>query len=171
MLKILKNRKGITLVEAIVAMMVLGMLSTVVLMIFTNAMMEVKLANDRIEINAVTRIVKENIVNSVKAGVGNTLISYDKDAANHEYIIDLKTTPNIAGTPNVIKNFKIIDGKNNINTRYKFDTVRVIDFVQASDPEYAGMDFPNICEYLVTIRKISDNRIVQKLRLDINNID
>jgi prepilin-type N-terminal cleavage/methylation domain-containing protein len=166
-----KNRKGLTLVEAIVAMTVLGMLSTVVLVMFTNSMVAVKLANDRIEINALTRVIKENVVTSVKNGVGNTLISFDKDSSNHEYVIDLKSVPNLIGTPNIIKNFKIIDEKGIINTRYMFDAVRVVDFIPASDPGYSTADSPNTCEYLITIKKIFDNSVVQKLRLDINNTD
>ena len=171
MLKVIKSCKGISLVEAIVAMTVLAMLSTVVMMMFMNSMVTVKMTNDRIEINAVTRIIKENVINSVKNGVGNTLISFDKDSANHEYVIELKSMPNMAGTANVVNNFKIIDGKNIINPRYKFNAVRVVDFIPVSDPGYAAEDFPNTCEYLITIKKIFDNSVVQKFRLYINNTD
>ena len=171
MIKRLNSCKGITLVEGIVSMTVLGIMSSVVLMIFTNSMMAVKLSKDRIEINAATRIVKESVVNSVKNGMGNTLISYDKDISNNEYSIDLKTTPNNIGTLPIIGNFKIIDGKNNINGKYKFDAVRVVDFIPVSDPGYNASNFPNTCEYLLTIKKIIDNRVVQKLRVYINNTD
>ena len=157
-MKIFKNRKGMTLIEVIVSMTVLGILSAPVLMIFTNSMMTVKLANDRIEINAATRIIKESVTNSVKYGGGNTLTSFDTDGTGTEYVLELKTYPPIHSS-----NFKIIDGKNKPNGKYKFDVSRTKTFGEI-------VDYPNTCEYLITIKKIADDSTVQKLTFLINSL-
>jgi prepilin-type N-terminal cleavage/methylation domain-containing protein len=160
MMRFARNKKGMTLIDVIVALAVLAIASMPLLTVFANSAMLIKKADTRLEINAITRVVKENVVNSVKFGVGNVIYSYDakKD-------IDLNT--DINGTSLQIKGK---DGQ--VNGKYKFDAIRTIDFGDIKNPDDminpAAM-LSDTCEYRIDLKKM-DGTEVQKIKIYINRL-
>jgi prepilin-type N-terminal cleavage/methylation domain-containing protein len=149
MLKVLRRKKGMTIIEVIVSLTLLAVLSVPISMLFLNSMKTVTLANEQIELNAVTRVIKEDVTNSVKNGVELPTIAAGS--------VILKT--DINGT-----DITVIDNKNIINNRYKFNAVRTKDFS-------SNADYGKTCEYTVTIFKISGNKKVREFKLSINSLD
>lgn len=159
-MKLFKSKKGMTLLETILALAVLGIVAAPLLTVFTNAAVIVKKTNDRLEINAITRIIKENVTSSVKYGEGHEIYSYD----DTEDIV-LKTAINGNG-----KGLQIKGTNDEINPRYKFDAERIVDFGDLSYSTSAAITLADTCEYLITL-KTMDGDMVQKLRILVNRID
>lgn len=157
-MKLFKSKKGMTLIETIIAMAVLAIVSVPLMAVFTNAAVIVKKTNDRLEINAVTRIIKENVINSVKYGGGNTIKSSETGLE-----IDLQSVED--GT-----NLEIKGSKGDINTKYIFDAERTVDFDNLSYSASSSQKLADTCEYLITL-KTMDGDAVQRLRILINKVD
>lgn len=155
MRKLLKNKKGMTLTEVVVALAVLGIVSAPLLVVFTNSAVIVKKTGDRIEINAVTRVIKENVINSVK--YGSLIYSYKEK----------KEVPLNAGKR---EDLQIKDSYDNVNEKYVFDAVRIQEFDTIADPDDPEIQFDDTCEYLITLKKM-DGSEVQKLKVYINRLE
>lgn len=67
MLRFFKRIKGTTLIDVIVSMTILGIITVPLLTVFSDTIALNKKGNDQIDINAVARVVKENVVDDVKA--------------------------------------------------------------------------------------------------------
>jgi len=66
MLKILKNSKGSTVTESIMALAVLGIISVPIMSIFSNSVFLEKMTADQLEVNAVFQVARGEVVRSVK---------------------------------------------------------------------------------------------------------
>ena len=167
MLKVLKNKRGTSIVEIIVAMAILGMLSMPIGTMFLNSLITIRITNDRIELNGVTGIIKDCVVKSVKLGGGNIIHTYDINPADNQisvspdgvslkYINDSNAVSYINGYK-----LKVIDNNNEINTKYMFDAEKMDDF-STTDPL-----FENVYQYKITIKRISDGVAVQSFYINI----
>ncbi|MEN6316747.1 MAG: type II secretion system protein [Clostridiaceae bacterium] len=168
-MKLLKSNKGMTLIETIISLAVLGIVSVPLMAVFTNTAVIVKKTDERLEINAVTRIIKENVINSVKyGGSGNAIYTY-----NHADLIDLQSGPDANGDGDLetAENLEIKDSKDIVNEDYIFDAERTMDFNTIANPEDPSGSLADTCEYLITVKTKNTGNIVQKLRILINRID
>lgn len=163
MRKLFKSKKGMTLIEVITSLAVLGIISVPLMMSFTNTIMVVKLTQKQTEINAVTRIVKNNVTDAVKYGI--KLIKYGAvpradgtmDPADEiqlrgpssVFTAAVDTTPDLK-----------IDGKDGISdySAYKFSV---------KDLKTADSDYPNTYEYVITLKKANGD-VIQKVRIAVN---
>lgn len=153
-----KSKKGMTLTEVIISLAVLGIVSAPLLMVFTNAAGIVKKTDERLEINAVTRIMKENVFSSVKyGGEGNSIRSYEDNELK-----DLKDEE-AEGYVGRFRMLQIKGSKDKIYEQYMFDAERVKDFGEIGNAA-------DTCEYLLTLKK-RDGTEIQKLRIYINRLD
>jgi len=151
MQKLLVSKKGMTLIEVIISLAVLGIVSSPLLVVFTNAQIIIGKTESRIEINAVMRIIKENVTNSVKYGGFNTIKSYtEPDEA------DLMTDKHG-------RNLEVKSKDGQINGTYMFDANRTMDFGEISGAK-------NTCEYEIILKKMNGSE-VQKLKMLVNSID
>jgi prepilin-type N-terminal cleavage/methylation domain-containing protein len=157
-MKLLKSKKGMTLLETILALAVLGIISAPLLTVFTNAAVIVKKTNDRLEINAVTRIIKENVTNSVKYGGNGHGICISGTAT----IIDLQVEN---GSDLEVKGIN-----DEVNLKYKFDAERTVDFGYLSYSDNDATILADTCEYTITLKK-ANGVVVQKLKILINKLD
>ena len=165
-MKHFRSKKGMTLIETIIALAVLGIVSVPLMAVFTNAAVIVKKTDDRLEINAVTRIIKENVIRSVKyGGLGNAIYSYEYGKK-----IDLKTGLDEDGISRNTINLQVKNSEEEVNTKYKFDAERTMEFNSIANPGNTGSHLNDTCEYLITL-KTENGDMVQKLRILINRID
>ncbi len=146
------NNKGMTLIEAIVALAILGIVSAPLLMVFTNAQMIIRNTGSRLEANAVMRIIKENVTRSVKIGAGNTVRQLDTGA-----VFDLSVDTG------ELLNLEVEGKDGKVNDKYKFDVKRTKEF------GFLPGDARNTCEYEITLRKM-DGQEIQRLKILINNL-
>lgn len=66
MLKKNRGENGYSLIEVIIAMTVFAMISLPLVMLFSNSMKLTKSSEEQIELNAITRIVRENVAEAIK---------------------------------------------------------------------------------------------------------
>lgn len=157
-MKLFKSTKGTTLLETILALAVLGIISVPLLTVFTNAAVIVKKTNDRLEINAITRIIKENVTNSVKYGGEGHAICVFGTAVK----IDLQVEDG--------SDLEVKDAKDEINLKYKFDAERTVDFGSLTYSDNDATVLADTCEYTITLKK-ADGDVVQKLKILVNKLD
>lgn len=163
-----KSNRGMTLIETIIALAVLGIVSVPLMAVFTNAAVIVKKTEERLEINAVTRIIKENVIKSVKdGGDGNAIWNID-----HTWQFNLQTGPddNGDGVFETAEDLEILDSEGNVNKKFMFDAKREKDFNTIADPVDASLALADTCEYLITL-KTMDGDVVQRLRILINRVE
>lgn len=82
-----KRRKGFTVVEVLVALTILGIVMIPITMGILNTQKTDKGNLEQIKINAITRIIKENVVSAVKKETnvsGNTDILHDSSGTYYE---------------------------------------------------------------------------------------
>lgn len=154
--KFTDNKKGTTLMEVILSLAVLGIISVPLFATFLSSAAIIKKTGEQLEINAATKIIKENVVASVKYGGGNTITSYETDEFGNEIEVVLKDCTEA-------KNLKVVDSMGKIYDKYKFDVKREKDYGEI-------LNYPDTCEYLVTLKRISNNQVIQKVRVDINRL-
>ena len=141
--KLSENQKGVSLVEVIVALTVLGLISVPISMTFLNSTFTAKLTKEQIELTAITRMVKENVAESVKRGC-------DVFGAGNE---SKKVRDISASSINDLYDVKIEDRDGNQYPNFMFD-------VERSSPD----PYPDVYRFLVTIKERNNNGVFQKIR-------
>ena len=141
--KLSENQKGVSLVEVIVALTVLGLISVPISMTFLNSTFTAKLTKEQIELTAITRMVKENVAESVKRGC-------DVFGAGNE---SKKVRDISASSINDLYDVKIEDRDGNQYANFMFD-------VERSSPD----PYPDVYRFLVTIKERNNNGVFQKIR-------
>jgi len=82
MIKILKSKKGMTLIEVILALAILGIISIPLIAVFSNSIFITQLTKRQIEINAVIQIAKGEVTQSVKHDAPLNDFDYPEVSAN-----------------------------------------------------------------------------------------
>ena len=111
--KLLKKNSGISLVEVIVALTVLGILSVPISMAYINTMKLTRLSDSQIQLNSITRIVSQNVSGAIKGGDihGNTGVELTDGT---DYFGDA-TNPR--------ENLRVFDHNGKEYVNYQFDAV------------------------------------------------
>ena len=65
-MNILRNRKGSTVTEVLMALAVLGIISIPLIAVFSNSIFMTRLTKEQMEVNSVMQIIKNEVVQSVK---------------------------------------------------------------------------------------------------------
>lgn len=118
--KILKNIKGMTLTEVIIALAVLGIISVPLIAVFSNSVLITQLTRNQLEVNAVVQIVKVEVTQAVKNG---SLIKDAEEPGDISKAIDI--SPRSVGAeslylePGNETKFLHIDNSN-LTGRYKY---------------------------------------------------
>lgn len=163
-----RSKRGMTVIEVLVAMAVFGVISVPLMGVFLDSMVATKLAQDKIETNALVCIVKDAVTKNVK-GVSGTL----NDLSNKSVILNdvsgTAVTPKITtGSAHDLK----VEDKKSKDLGYKFDADRIQDFGQVSCGGISSTTkYPDTCEYQVTIKNIHNNVAVQKFRFYVNRVN
>lgn len=162
--KILKNIKGMTLTEVIIALAVLGIISVPLIAVFSNSVLITQLTRNQLEVNAVVQIVKVEVTQAVKNG---SLIKDFEEPSDISKAIDI--SPRSVGAeslylePGNETKFLHIDNSN-LTGRYKYK-VRYMDKAGATldtlQPE------PDTVELLIMLYSAGEKHL-KDLKVDIH---
>lgn len=113
------ERSGYSLIEVIIAMTVFAMISVPLIMLFGNSMKLTRSSEEQIEINAITRIIKENVSFAIK----DTSAVHGNAAGSGE----LRTVSGLTESLHARNNLIILDHESdpakNPYEEYRFDAV------------------------------------------------
>jgi len=159
MKKLLKSQKGMTMLEVVIAFALFSIVSVPLIISFMNSLKVSHMAKDQLEINAVTRKVKEYVTEDL-FGKGKPLFDFNSD-----------------GTPDQFNDFLYIDtvsGK--IPATASASLYRVTPDIDVPDyPDYVftvlydsanyyNPSFDNVTNVLITIYD-KNHKIVNKLKI------
>ncbi len=143
MLNLFTNKRGMTMLEVLISIALLSLVSVPLIMSFMNSLMMSKLSKNQIEVNAVTRVVKE----VVTSGFANNL-------PLNNYDID--------GDGNLVEHHLDVNGDGIVGDLY-LDLLRV---TPSSEPATSGgllirttpeMYIPGYEDYVFTIHYDAKN--------------
>ncbi len=168
-----RSKKGMTVIEVLVSMAVFGIISVPLMGIFLDSMVATKLAQDKIETNALVSIVKDTVTKNVKCVPGGTIRKVS--SSDLDPVIILNDVSGTAVTAEITTgsahDLKIEDKKGK-DLGYKFDADRICDFGQVSCGGISSTTkYPDTCEYQITIRNIHNNMAIQKFRFYVNRVN
>lgn len=152
-MKNIKKRKGMTLIEVVVAMTILTIISVPLLTTISMVFKVTAKKKISIEENAIIRIAKENTVEMIKGGTAKRIESY-KDRNGDSIVDDNDSVYWISGTPgnwnipedsnqNKVENLKIRGSEGNYYERYKMNIIY--------DNSYSDTKLPNIRKFKIEI--------------------
>ncbi|NLL06208.1 MAG: prepilin-type N-terminal cleavage/methylation domain-containing protein [Clostridiaceae bacterium] len=169
MKRLLKNKKGMSFLEVLIALGILGLLSVPIMMMFMNAQIYAKKVDKQTEINAVTRTVTQIVSDGFKTpgegallfapdstedididGDGSApdgfrkIIKYARDVLRDKY-----TTP-------VLK----IEGSG-INEKYVYK-------ITYDPANYHDANYEGVYSLLVTIIEKESGKVVNELKMSVN---
>jgi hypothetical protein len=155
------NNKGISIIEVITSMLILMLVSLPVFMLFTSSAAIIRLTEKQIEINAVIKVVKENVTNSLtmdtyqlEYNIGGSFVNLKQGVLDNAVTNPITTYDNI-----IIKDSKTIPNSKYI---YKLD---ILNGPINTLSVISGYD--NTCVCLITLKKINGD-LVQKLKIEVN---
>lgn len=141
----LSSNKGMTLIEVVVSITILGIVVVPLLSVFSTSMTLASKRSNQIEINSITRLIKDNVMVAIK---NNRKIKfYNDDGTIGEGF--LKESSGFNNYQNVV-----IEGKDgNVYTdKFKFDITH--------QPKFSSNAYQlSIAEYLVVIKKMDNKEI------------
>jgi prepilin-type N-terminal cleavage/methylation domain-containing protein len=144
--------KGSSLVEVIVALAILGIISSVATVSFVSSMQTSNKSKEQIDLNAVIDTIRENVTNAVKVPDSDILGNPGKvlvQDAGSSFILNDQS------------NLQITDADNNPNPHYKFDV--------KNDTGVGSITEKSLLKYLITLKK-KDGTEVRKFRLEVNTL-
>lgn len=153
--KILKCKKGTSLVEVIVALAILGIISTVATMSFVSSMQTSNKSKEQIELNAVIDTITENVTNAVKCPDSSILGNPGK-----KLVISGGASYSLTTNCGALQ---VMDGSGNFNNSYQFD-------IEQAFGEPTSITQDTVLKYLITLKK-QDGTELRKFRLEINTLD
>lgn len=155
MLRFVRSKKGVSILEVIVGIAVIGVISVPITMMYVNSLKTSRMTMSEMEDNAVVWIVKENIKEAVKTGAvvyGNE--GEPADVSDDRRLIDG------TGNPCAQYGLKVADSNNGLAYEaYCFDAVPLLN-----DP------YPGLAKWMVVIYKTDQGilREVRKFRFEMN---
>lgn len=166
MSKILKNIKGMTLTEVIIALAVLGIISVPLIAVFSNSVFVTQLTKNQLEINAIMQIVKVEVTHAVKNG--STIKDFD-DPDDVLKVVDISPkgvdSESLYSAPGNETKFLQINNSN-LNDKYKYKVKYINkseDSLDTLQPE------PNTVELLIKLYS-GNGKHLKDLKTDINYV-
>lgn len=132
--KLSLNNKGVTLLEAVISILLISIITVGVTSLFFSLSRISKLSNEQLTMNAVMRVVKENVTESLKGDsilIGNPGINARSAEAS------------------VLEDLNIEDFNSQQYPEYKFDL------------EYKGTTIGTTKKYAINIKKASGESVLQ----------
>lgn len=174
---LIKNKRGMSLVEVMIALAVLGLLVVPIMMAFMNTQIYARKIDKQNEVNAITRTVTQNVMENFKRNemikaINDTGIDLDGDGTEDKYlVVDIDGDGIDDKFSNIIKKAKD-EGKeitvDNIaifensepSTKYKYS----ITYDQSYDDT---KNYPDVYNFLITVKDYSD-RVHSSLKIAVN---
>ncbi len=165
MKRLLKNKKGMSFLEVLIALAILGLLSVPIMMMFMNAQIYAKKVDKQTEINAVTRTIMQLVSDGLKTNDqlfgpdSSDPIDVDGDDTTSDGFRTIIKHAHDNGSTYTTPELKI-DGSG-INEKYVYKI--------AYDPaKYYDANYEGVYNILVTIIEKESGKVVNKLKMSVN---
>jgi|LSQX01.3.fsa_nt_gb prepilin-type N-terminal cleavage/methylation domain-containing protein len=162
MKRFIKNDKGMTLIEVILAVAILGVVTFPLMVSFMNTLALSKKIDQENEVNAITRIVKEKVAESIIQE--NYLLKFKDPALDGLSIRTFIGDSIFIGGTVTSDDFSIVDSAGSTNDKYFFSVT--YDNFSCYDADYA-----HIYHVIITI-KTSDvagtEKVLNKLKIAVD---
>lgn len=168
MKRLLRNKKGMSFLEVLIALAILGLLSVPIMMMFMNAQMYAKKVDKQTEINAVTRTVMQIVSDGLKTGgVGAELFEPDSsdpidvngDGTKNDGFRTIIKHAHVSGSPYTTPLLKI--DRSGINEKYVYK-------ITYDPAKYYDANYEGVYNVLVTIVEKESGKSVNKLKISVN---
>jgi Tfp pilus assembly protein PilE len=140
MINLLKKRRGLSIVELIIAVTLLAICTVPLLAGFTNVALMNKMTKSRIEINAVAKLVQQQMIDHIKkcddVEYYNGIIIHTKNIKGSSGYIDINN--------GVVREDSTVNSNFKFNAKYNIATAN-----------------PELCEYTITLFKKKGSAFVQ----------
>lgn len=160
MFKTLRNKKGMTLTEVIIALAVFGIISVPLIAVFSNSVFITRLTKNQLEINAVIQIVKVEVTQAVKNG--NSIKTFEDPDDKVEISPKVPAAAPLYSASGNETTFLLID-ESNLNGRYKYKVKYISKWEDSPDilePE------PYTVELMIELYSDS-GKLLKELKADI----
>ncbi|MEN8906972.1 MAG: type II secretion system protein [Clostridiales bacterium] len=161
------NKKGMTLIEVILAITILAIASLPLFASFNNTFLIINKKQKKMDNSAVIRLAKENSVDCIKEA--KAIQSYND--VNSDSIKDINDTvlwqndtnswtyPDIVDT-NTVSDLMLKDSNDKIYDKYKYSI--------KYDSTYSDSNFPNVKKFKIGVYNFSDSKLIKAFNIFIN---
>lgn len=166
MRKLFKNRKGMSLIEVIIALAVLSIVTYPIMMAFMNTQIAAKRVDKQTRINAITRTVKEFVYDNVV------------DEAGSEMIIDINNTAvdmdGVSGTDTFFSFVSWAIKQTSLASTPQLPIFEMsvkndkYTYTIASGQSYQDTNFPDVYNVLISIIEKDSGNVVNQIKVAIN---
>ena len=159
---LLRNKKGMSFLEVLIALGILGLLSVPIMMMFMNAQIYAKKVDKQTEINAVTRTVMQIVSEGLKTNAplytpeSTDPIEIDGDTASGDGFKTIVKYAHSIGSSYTTPILKI--ERSGITEKYVYKIT--YDPARYYDPNYKG-----VYNFLVTILEKESGKVVNELKI------
>lgn len=171
MKKLLKCKKGFSLIEVILAITVLGVVAVPLFATFGTSFAIMSKRQQSIENSSVIRLAKENVVDSLKGGITSGIESFSD--LNGDSVVDSgdivywdkvssgwKDSMGIVS--NTADNLKIIDTDGNYDKRY---SLRIFYDQAYTDANFGTSGYEELKKFTIVIRNKQNNKVVKSFNI------
>jgi|GEM_PF-919718 len=167
MIKILKSKKGMTLVEVVISITMLGVILVPLMALFSTSVILANKNRDKVDLNYLTEIVVEEVRASVKT-VGRSLPTYESyDPSSKDYteytisLVSLVEESKNDGTKKTTEEIGIVGPISDSTDQYRPFSYKVeYDHSSCYDDRY-----PNTYEFVIYIYQ--EGEMVKKLKVPV----
>ncbi len=162
----MKSKKGMTLIEVILAVAILGVVTFPLMVSFMNTLALSKKIDQENEVNAVTRIVKEMVSESIiqnnyELELKDPSDPHDSKKSIRDFISDTISSTGTSTSDNI----SIIDSAGNLNDKYFFT-------VSYDHNSCYDVNYPSIYHVIISIKTVDgvtgSEKLLNRLKIAVN---
>ncbi|WP_010249682.1 type II secretion system protein [Acetivibrio cellulolyticus] len=167
MKRLIRNRKGMSLVEVMIALAILGLLSVPIMMAFMNTQIYARKIDKQNEINSITRTVTQIVSDGFKndaviTDIGGLNIELDGDplTLTDTFTDIIRKAKNDATKKDTVSDLPIME--NGVKSlKYKYSIT--FDYNNFRNPLYEG-----VYNFLIIINEYDSGNVVNKLKIAVD---
>lgn len=165
MRRLLRSKKGLTFVEVLISLTILGLLAVPIMMMFMNAQRYARKVDKQTEINAVTRTVKQLVSEGLISDaplkdINDDYVDINEDGRPEDGFKDIVRHANEISAPVTTPYLQIIEGSE-VNEKYTYKVK--YDPEKYYDPNYFG-----VYNVLITIVEKETTNTVNEIKVSVN---
>jgi prepilin-type N-terminal cleavage/methylation domain-containing protein len=166
MKRLLRNKKGMSLLEVMIAITVLGLLTMPIMISFMNTQRYAKKIDKETEISSITRTVKQLVVDGLVKNEplvdkdGNSIDIYVSDTIDDKFRDFIKYCRSAANKDTLIESVELmIYSGGSQNTKYSYK------LAYHHNEFYDGTQYPNVYNVLIKIIERDSGSVVNQIKI------
>ncbi|OPZ92281.1 MAG: hypothetical protein BWY74_01659 [Firmicutes bacterium ADurb.Bin419] len=165
MKELLRNNKGMTLTEVMIALAVLGLLITPIMMSFMNTQIYARKIDKQNEVNAITRTIMQNVSKSLKEDyaiedINGNIIDVDEDTLPDDRFSSIIIKAKSESSKRVTVDDLPVYENGIPNSKFKYSITY--------DENYDNSEYFGVYNFLITVRDYNSGRIENELKIAVN---